>query len=348
MSHLQERKETNCLNCNAKVHGKFCSVCGQENLEPAESAWHLITHFFNDITHFDGKFFSSLKYLVFKPGFLSTEYKRGRRASYLNPVRMYVFTSFLFFLVFFSVFHLDDMDFDEMADRRLNGKTMEQINKMPDDVFKEFAKEVDSSRTLNRAEIARYIDTSMSFSHKRISDFKSQAEYDSLLRKGSRKDGWVMQKLNRRMIELDKRFDGNSNKMMQTMLGNFMHRFPQMLFVSLPLFALFLKLIYWRSKEFYFVSHAIFSLHIYIFTFIILLVQIGISQLSEALHWEISDTVSFIVALVILFYEYKAMRNFYGQSRGKTIAKFLLLNFYLLILMTIIFSLFFIFSFLKG
>ena len=109
MSHAQERARKNCLNCNAQVHGRFCQICGQENLEPQESFWHLVTHFFNDITHFDGKFFSSLKLLFFHPGFLSAEYKRGRRSSYLNPVRMYVFTSFLFFLVFFSVYHFENL-----------------------------------------------------------------------------------------------------------------------------------------------------------------------------------------------------------------------------------------------
>ncbi|MBP0577674.1 DUF3667 domain-containing protein, partial [Campylobacter jejuni] len=77
---------------------------GQENIEPKESFWHLTTHFIYDITHFDGKFFSTLKYLLFRPGFLSKEYLKGRRAGYLHPVKMYVFTSALFFLIFFSFY----------------------------------------------------------------------------------------------------------------------------------------------------------------------------------------------------------------------------------------------------
>ncbi|WP_354667709.1 DUF3667 domain-containing protein, partial [Campylobacter jejuni] len=73
-------------------------------MEPKESFWHLTTHFIYDITHFDGKFFSTLKYLLFRPGFLSKEYLKGRRAGYLHPVKMYVFTSALFFLIFFSFY----------------------------------------------------------------------------------------------------------------------------------------------------------------------------------------------------------------------------------------------------
>ena len=90
------------MNCNAVVAGRYCQVCGQENIAPKESAWHLITHFFYDITHFDGRFFSTVKYLLLKPGFLTAEYTRGRRMSYLHPVRMYVFTSAFFFLLYFS------------------------------------------------------------------------------------------------------------------------------------------------------------------------------------------------------------------------------------------------------
>ena len=100
VSNHQERKEKNCLNCNAEVAGRFCQICGQENIEPKESFWVLATHFLHDMTHFDGKFFSTLKFLLFKPGFLSKEYLKGRRTSYLHPIRMYVFTSAIFFLIF--------------------------------------------------------------------------------------------------------------------------------------------------------------------------------------------------------------------------------------------------------
>ena len=110
MSHSKERAEKICLNCSTELNGRFCHICGQENLEPKESVWSLISHFFYDITHFDGKFFSTLKYLVRKPGFLSREFINGRRASYLNPIKMYVFTSALFFIIFYSMFDVNKMN----------------------------------------------------------------------------------------------------------------------------------------------------------------------------------------------------------------------------------------------
>jgi|GEM_PF-2336665 len=102
MSHVPQRKEKDCLNCGTIVHGRFCHVCGQENVVPKETFWHMFTHFFYDITHFDSKFFETTKYLLFRPGFLSRQYMLGKRTRYLHPVRMYVFTSAIFFLFFFN------------------------------------------------------------------------------------------------------------------------------------------------------------------------------------------------------------------------------------------------------
>jgi hypothetical protein len=108
LSHGQHRKENNCLNCGAEVIGKFCHNCGQPNIEPKETVWQLINHFFADITHFDGKIFSSLRLVILKPGFLSKQYILGKRMSYLHPIRMYLFVSAIFFLIFFSVVKINE------------------------------------------------------------------------------------------------------------------------------------------------------------------------------------------------------------------------------------------------
>ena len=93
MSHLKERKEKNCLNCGETVVGKFCHHCGQENVEVKESFGHLIMHFFQDLTHFDGKLWKTLKLLLFKPAKLTQLYMDGQRANYIHPIRMYLFIS---------------------------------------------------------------------------------------------------------------------------------------------------------------------------------------------------------------------------------------------------------------
>lgn len=100
MSHYKERTKKNCLHCNAEVEGRICSICWQENIEVKETFWRIICHFFEDITHYDGKFLSTLKLLLIKSGFLPSEYLSVRRARYLQPIRLYVFTAAFFFLIF--------------------------------------------------------------------------------------------------------------------------------------------------------------------------------------------------------------------------------------------------------
>ncbi|NSL91026.1 DUF3667 domain-containing protein [Chitinophaga sp. Mgbs1] len=97
------RSEKNCLNCGAEVPERFCSHCGQENKVPHETFSHLFKHFVADIFHYDSQFFNTLKYLVFRPGFLSREYSAGKRVKYVNPIKLYVFISFV---CFFGIFAL--------------------------------------------------------------------------------------------------------------------------------------------------------------------------------------------------------------------------------------------------
>ena len=124
-----------------------------------------------------------------------------------------------------------------------------------------------------------------------------------------------------------------------------LHTLPQMLFLSLPLIALVLNLLYFRRKQFYYVNHAIFGIHLYIFIFIVLLVTFSLSYLNEQTGWGIFSFINALLYLGIFFYTYKAMRRFYEQRRLKTILKYLLLLVSFYILMGLIFIVFILFSF---
>jgi hypothetical protein len=98
MSHKKYRTESDCLNCGAQVLGKFCSNCGQENVEVHENFFHLAGHFISDYLHFDSKFFRSLIPLFIRPGFLTKEYWQGRRVHYIHPLRMFFFITIIFMI----------------------------------------------------------------------------------------------------------------------------------------------------------------------------------------------------------------------------------------------------------
>ena len=348
MSHLQQRKEDNCLNCGSKVLGRFCPNCGQENVEVKESAIQFIVHFINDITHFDGKFFRTLKDLLFKPGFLSREYMRGRRQRYLNPIRMYLFTSFIFFLVFFTFVHLNDLQMktDEFT---LNKKTMAEVEKMPSEEFEMFTSELNKGKPMTRLDFKNFSDSAKQASgiHFTRESYRDQAQYDSLLKTGTVKDNWFEKKLIRKEIEFNAKFKHDEEQTVQALIDSITHHFPQMLFVSLPFVALLLKLLYIRHKEFYYVSHGIFTLHFYIFVFIVMLLAIFFSRFQSYPYWTWLRYINNFLTFTVFFYLYKAMRNFYQQGRGKTILKYIVFLISFLFLITFLFVIFILISFFQ-
>jgi hypothetical protein len=97
--HSKIRENKTCENCNCVVSDRYCGNCGQENVVLNKSFVHLLKHFFEDITHYDSAFWKTLKLLFFHPGFLSIQFLKGKRVSYLAPVRLYIFASFITFFL---------------------------------------------------------------------------------------------------------------------------------------------------------------------------------------------------------------------------------------------------------
>jgi len=361
LSHIPQRKEKDCLNCGATVQGRYCHVCGQENVVPKETFWHMVTHFFNDITHFDGSFFTTLKDLLFKPGFLSKEYMKGRRASYLHPVRMYVFTSAIFFLLFFTFFGPGDTSIQEGHDEPVTAAER-------GDYLKSLEKKLarDTGNIALKEKYLRTRDTAYRVTKKDIlnegldslkkkngiqinftnKDYRSFEEYDSVEKAlpVSQRDGWIMRRIARKSIEISNKYRDNPDKAIKKFAESTLHRLPYMLLVSLPFFALILKLVYIRRKNFYYADHGVFTIHLYVFSFLLLLLVFCTGKLREVTGIKDFEYFTAILLLILLFYLYKAMHTFYGQGRWKTFFKFLIVAFTSLIMMLILLILFMFFS----
>jgi len=88
-----------CPNCGSEAAGRFCPDCGQErgDLFPTVGAW--IAEALAETLGADGKLLRSLKALAWPPGELTLEWRRGRRARLVSPLRLYLALALLFFLV---------------------------------------------------------------------------------------------------------------------------------------------------------------------------------------------------------------------------------------------------------
>ncbi len=319
MAHAKLRNSNYCLNCNAVVPNRYCTNCGQLNTDPREHIGHLVRHFFEDITHFDGKFFSSVKFLLFRPGFLTKQYSLGKRQSYLNPVRMYIFTSFVFFFIFFAT----NADVSKQAEE-VQGKediVRLNVNSLNDSVYTVVSKTLNNGAVVPRAQSAQKIEQ-LANAVKR----KNMGLRDYLKKQDTAKvkDNVVERFFAKRAAVLDEKYNGNERLMMLDGLEKFIHTFPQFLFVSLPLVSLFLGLLYYRRKEFTLVDHGIFVIHFYIFIFIMLLIGMGLGSLHSKVPWGIFSILKNLLTLFSLYYLYRAMKVFYGQKAGKTLLKYFL------------------------
>ncbi|HKS28246.1 MAG TPA: DUF3667 domain-containing protein [Pyrinomonadaceae bacterium] len=89
-----------CLNCGAPLSGEYCHRCGQKRIHKHEfSVKHFFGHLLHEITHLDSnKILKTLRDLVFKPGLLAEEYLAGRKGRYINPIRVYLTFSAIYFL----------------------------------------------------------------------------------------------------------------------------------------------------------------------------------------------------------------------------------------------------------
>ncbi|MGI8599078.1 MAG: DUF3667 domain-containing protein [Chitinophagaceae bacterium] len=353
MSKQPERTEKDCLNCGEILNGRFCHNCGQENIVWKQNFISLVKHFIYDLFHFDGKFFDTLKNLFISPGLVPKEYINGKRAKYLDPIRMYLFTSAIFFIIFFyisskgSLFNIND------TSKNVTNQDRYDLAKDYEERFtKEGSKDSfllaksallrDTTRPFNAAEM---LVLEVNIGNKK---YKSVHDYDSIQKALPKKerDNWLERLIERKSLDIKTKRGGDFQTVGKQLFNDFIHKFPYMLFISLPFFAGILKLLYTRRTVFY-SDHAIFTIYHFIISFILLLFLIAFKSLQNWLEWGVFNFFIFVTIVWWFIYLYKSMRRFYEQRRGKTLLKYFLLNLTGFILFNLLFFIILIISVLQ-
>src|SRR4029450_8964782 len=88
---------THCENCGAELQGHWCSQCGQPAIEYRRSFRYVVADLLNEFLNWDSKFFTTIALLILKPWRLTNEFLEGKRVRYVNPLRLYLLASILFF-----------------------------------------------------------------------------------------------------------------------------------------------------------------------------------------------------------------------------------------------------------
>jgi hypothetical protein len=314
-----------CLNCGTKLVDTFCHHCGQKDIPRRQTLGELFSNFISSFWSYEGKFFLTTKYLITKPGFLATEYSAGRRESYYHPARMYVFISFVFFLLLFSLPDSvsDGGETAEMTKEDLKELKEELKGAGLDSTFQDSVKKVISDAVKDSTNLDK------GKKPKKNSDvsffgqaYKSAKAYDSAqnLLPEAERDGWFVQKLNRRAAELNTRYKDDRKSFFNDYGQAFKDNSSKVLFYLLPIFALLLKLFYVR-RDFFYSEHLVFSIYYYNFFYLAGSLML-LFDLAPSLSW-----ISTLIGFWIFFYLLFAMKQMYGQSWRKTILKFSLFSF---------------------
>lgn len=336
MSSVKLRKEKDCLNCGHHVEETYCPHCGQENIELKEDALHMITHAIADYFHFEHKFFGTIKPLLFKPGKLTVDYVAGKRASFLHPIKLYIFISIVFFIVIFSgnKKEKDAATTAEITEKLKNDtltssslKEAKQIldyiplsKSKKDSILKEVEKDIKENGTAtvnigtSRKNKKRY--------NKLLSDEKSIEEYEKNQRAlpKEERDNFIVNYFTKKGIEFNKYPDPMAK------IGEDMIKYiPKMMFLLLPLFALILKIVYIRKDRFYY-EHLIYSFHTHSAIFLCFILVGGLSWLTR-FALDLSSLIQFGGIMYITWYIYRSLRTFYNSTRWITLLKFFFLFF---------------------
>ncbi|MDA9056700.1 DUF3667 domain-containing protein [Flavobacteriaceae bacterium] len=96
---IKTKNSVFCQNCDTRFKGNYCPNCGQQLKEFQKPFKFLMVDLAGNIFSFDTRLLRSLKDLITRPGSYTLEYINGHRMRYVPPLRLYVFISFLFFLL---------------------------------------------------------------------------------------------------------------------------------------------------------------------------------------------------------------------------------------------------------
>lgn len=275
-----------CRNCGTIIQGNFCQQCGQATHLHVPSAREFLHEFVAHYVALEGKLWHSLKLLIFKPGLLTREYIEGRRVRYVEPLRLYL----SFSIIFFAIFKFTGVEFINVG----NNEATTPVVAVP-------AADAPAQPQAPKAPESRREGLSP----------KAMNDIDQFIPGLGKRVDRVLLMPNAQREELAKR--------------TFYSYTPYAIFLMMPVFALYLKLLYLGSGRRY-GEHFLFALHSNAFAFIMLSLFMLVHEFGF---------VRFLLLTWLTFYLPTALRRVYGGSRTITALRWIVLMFLHLMTMSL-------------
>lgn len=311
-------KYTKCKNCDSdfKSGFQFCPHCGMKDKEEL-TLGILFYNTLNNYLLWDSKFFKSFIPLMTKPGFLPKRFIDGKRLSYLHPAQLYLFVTFVFFFLFSFQMTKVEEDLNE-GFKVESTKILNEIERKEEDSIRRS----EIRATLNSNKLLSGMTDKQIDSIVNQKDIKSNnivlfgyesKKTDSLIAIGASKEtiytamgmshnpGWFDRLLYPQLLKF------HQDRKAGTIWVSMINATPIALFILLPLFALFLKLFYWKKGRYAY--HLVFSFYFFAFIFTVFGLLLITNIIIDVPNW-----IDFLIALSTFIYLVIAVKRFYKQG----------------------------------
>lgn len=330
-----------CLNCNSHANnsGTYCSNCGQKLDLTSFTLWHLILDSLADFFDFDSKLLKSMRAL-WRPGFLTKEFMAGRRKSYVNPLRLYLSMTILFFSLLLFWMNRSELDwkFNDLDERVSISRQLEHFDslaivyQLPVDQKDSIRLKLFGGVKLPQEDTFSFLKlqtfTFFGFHLEEMKVLNSEVvemPIEAILDK-YKISGFWKRLVYKQALRISKDIEGVT----KFLIGN--------LFWGVLLAAFFiglLKKILYIRHDMYFIEHFVFWSHLQSFVFLVGFISVLLEQFNIPI---LSQIVSISIPLLLIPYSIMAYKTYYQQSWIKTLGKMLIIGMsYIIILFSLLF-----------
>src|SRR5690606_14530834 len=289
----KKHRSTRCLNCEhpLDLSDKYCPECGQLNSTKRLSFDDFFYEFLSGFYAYDSQLRRTLRVMLFSPGKITKEYVQGKRSKYVNPFKFYLSVTIIFFIVYGFIQSFEN---DEDASRNVSevrDLTPEEREQIRNDLRKIPAP---VSPNFNLDSVFNPPDSVIPETY--IDKYVSQRELDTLNMFNALYKQLILYEqffkdteISRADVALDslhhartaynrwaykKGMDVTEFKEEPGLLMNyFINKLPLIIFFYLPVFALFIWLLYAR-RPFNYMEHLVFVFHVQTTFFVLLLIAL--------------------------------------------------------------------------
>lgn len=345
-----------CRNCGTVVTGRYCGNCGQLAQTFHRPIWSLASEVLGDFLSLDGRVMRTLPSLMLRPGKVTKEYLAGKRQRFVPPFRLYLLTSFIYFLMLFA--YGDSQGWFDIRYANLGGVPVTIDAEPPEGVTQE-----EMSAAMDRAqealddagvpvdlEVVGGGDADAAASGPEADDLPVSAPSPEQL-SWVGDDGRVNRDHILNSIRGDEEIEGGERDFLEMVISHAADAYenqgmffasvqnwaPRIALALTPAMILLLALVYPFSKRIYIYDHVIVSLHFQCWYYIL-------SSVAFLFFWMDWDWFAALLFIAPPIYIYRLLRVVYSSGR---ILSFLRTGF-ILVSLTILVSIFFVVLIIVG